>query len=429
MKYIKPKVANPYFEDLKVENIFLDQFMPDAPGDFVKVYLYSRYLAEAGEAMEPKELGGILGISEAGILEAWDHWEEVGAIKKRYIDGEGRLDFTVEFMNLKEQLYEEDEEGAEPPRLSSSGEDSHPKKVFGNETVKTLMGDIEKKLGRTLSVNELQGVISWVDDLGVAPEVILQGIDYCQGKGKTSFNYISAVIEGWNAQGLDTTDKVRSYIEEYDQKFVRYRRIMQSLGLSRNATEEERRIIDIWFDDMGYNMDKVLEACSTTAGISNPNIKYVNTVLTNWQSDAQKQGRDVNEKPAVTNTVLKEYYDYIREKADREAEERRREIYTKLPQIKEMDEKMRDIGIRLAKALLTKGEDNVKLSEELERLNEDRAICLVENNYDVNYTEPKYRCSNCNDTGIADMGGPCEACREVRRGEAEIWLKEREAAK
>ena len=89
---------------------------------------------------------------------------------------------------------------------------------------------------------------------------------------------------------------------------------------------------------------------------------------------------------------------------------------------------MREIGIRLAKSLLSKdGDQGANLNAQLERLNEDRAIARVENGYDVNYTDPRYRCKRCNDTGLAEMGGPCD-CREIRRGEAEIWLIEKEAA-
>ena len=32
--------------DTWVENIFISEFLPDAPGDFVKIYLYGRLQAE-----------------------------------------------------------------------------------------------------------------------------------------------------------------------------------------------------------------------------------------------------------------------------------------------------------------------------------------------------------------------------------------------
>ena len=56
-----------------------------------------------------------------------------------------------------------------------------------------------------------------------------------------------------------------------------------------NATEAERQMMDAWFDQMGYTMERVLEACNKTAGISSPNFNYVNKVLENWSSEAQRR--------------------------------------------------------------------------------------------------------------------------------------------
>ena len=114
--------------------------------------------------------------------------------------------------------------------------------------------------------------------------------------------------------------------------------------------------MDTWFDDIGYNMDKVLEACAKTAGISNPNIKYVDSVLRNWESEAKTQGRGVNEKKPVSARVLNEYFDLLRQKAEDEAEERRREVYERLPEIKEIDDKIKELGMKLSRALITNAE-------------------------------------------------------------------------
>lgn len=436
MKYMKSTIKDPYLADLFVENIFISEFMPDAPGEFVKIYLYGRFCAETGRSISDKEMTSQLGVSEDRIMEAWDYWESLGVIKKRYMDGEGRLDFVVEFVNLKELLYGEQEEKqarvVRTPSGQGSGKEGEEGRnsLFGNQVFKDLMKAIEKKLGRPLSTNELQKVISWIEDTKASPEVILEGVDYSIGKGKGNFQYISAVVEGWIGQGLNSLEEVKAHIEEFDQRFVRHRRVMQSLGLSRNPTEEERRIMDTWFDDMGYNMTKVLEACDKTAGISNPNIKYVNSVLVNKYEEAKKSGRDVNERQPVSQSVLRDYYNYLRGKADKEAEERKEEVYQKVPEIQEIDERMREIGINLAKALARRDDSAAEnLSQELSRLTEDRAIALVDNDYDVNYTDARYLCTTCNDTGIAEMGGPCHICRDARRAEAEVWLKEQEKTK
>lgn len=424
MNYFKINYKNPNFTDVNIESVFITEFMPDAPGDFVKVYLYAKALADREESLSPGEMAAVLELSENRVLEAWDHWESVGAVKKRYIDGEGKLDFAVEFISLKEQLLSRPASiPADAPKKVVEGKPTH--QAFGSEAVKELTGNIEKKLGRPLNVNELRKIISWVDDMGANPEVILQAVVYCAEKGKSNFNYITTVLEGWIGQGISSVDEAKNYIEEFDQRFVRHRRVMQALGQTRNATEEERRIMDVWFDEMGYNMERVLEACGRTAGINNPNIKYVDKVLSNWKNEAIKENRDVNKAKKVSNAALRDYYEYLREKADREAEERKAEVYARVPEIKKIDEEIQECGIKLVQAVSARDNtEGTRLNQELERLNEDKLFYLVENNFSVNYMDTKYLCTRCNDTGIAEMGGPCD-CMEKRRVEAEVWLEKR----
>ena len=145
MNFIKEKIKDFFLLDTKVENIFINEYMPSAPGDFVKVYLYASMYAEHGLEITEKAIAKQLGLSEEKVREAWEYWEERGVIKKRYFDTQGNVSFIVEFLSLKEQLYGKN---TAPVR----GEASRPKgdNVFGNPEVKVMFKDIENALGRTL---------------------------------------------------------------------------------------------------------------------------------------------------------------------------------------------------------------------------------------------------------------------------------------
>lgn len=333
MKYIKAKKRDMYLGDISLENIFINEFLPIAPGDFVKVYLYARLYAELGYPLDNAQIYNELGVDEKTIVEAWNYWEDMNAIKKRFY-GEGKADFAVEFVNLKELIY-----GTGKGEEQKDSQGVEPVSVFGSEAISTLMPKIEKILGRTLSSSDMQKVISWIDDVKATPEVVEKAVIYCSDRGKLSFKYIEKVIEEWTKIGIKTSEDVDNYLEENDQRHVRYRRVMKALGFSRNPSEEEQRLMDSWFDEMGFKMDKVLEACSKTAGISNPNLKYVNSILDNWRKEACKENRDVNEKKPVSRAVLNKYYDFLRKKAETDADARRKEIYKKLPKIREIEKK------------------------------------------------------------------------------------------
>ena len=185
--------------------------------------------------------------------------------------------------------------------------------------------------------------------------------------------------------------------------------------------------MDSWFDEMGFKMDKVLEACSKTAGISNPNLKYVNSILDNWRKEASEDNRGVNEKKPVSRAVLNKYYDFLRKKAETDADARRKEIYKKLPKIKEIEKSIHSLSAKLSGMMLY-GQDNGEsksLNDEMNMLYEERAIILTENNYDMDYMEERYKCNLCDDTGIMDTGERC-SCIEQRMIEAEEWQSQRE---
>lgn len=424
MEYIKEKTRDVYLLDSKIENIFINEYMPSAPGDFVKVFIYAAMYAEHGLDMDNGTMAKQLSLSEKRILEAWEYWEKTGAIRRLYPDRYRDGDFAVEFVNLKELLYGKNR----IPAKDGKNADAH-NNVFGDSVVKSMMIGIERALGRTLGSAEVTRVLAWLSDYGATPEIVLFGVKYCTEKHKDSFRYMEKVIRGWAGEGLLSEDQVREHLQETEKKYYLYKRVLKALGFTRNATEAEKAMMDNWFGPMGYNIDKVLEACTKTAGISSPNFNYVNRVLENWKEDAEKKGRDVNRKTIVTQAVLNRYYDYLREKAEREAEEHKREIYGKLPRITEIDEEIREIGSQLSKALLTgsSGEESRKIKKEMDRLLGERAFILTENNYEMDYTDIRYACEKCNDTGITDVGERC-SCVPQRTEEAELWLKEKECA-
>lgn len=426
MNFVKEKIKDFYLLDSRMENIFINEYMPGAPGDYVKVFLYASMYAEHGLSMSNETMAKQLGLEEKQILEAWEYWEKMGAVKKHYVNSSGKVDFTVEFVNLKELLYGKNTGPAKGEAEKKKEEDN----VFGNNAVKAMFSNIEKTLGRALSSGEISEIMSWLLDYGATPEVVFFGIKYCVEKNKTSLKYIEKVVKEWAADGLTTTDQISERLQELDEKYYRYRRVLKALGFTRNATETEREMMDTWFDQMGYSMERVLEACTKTAGISSPNFNYVNKVLENWKNDAENKGVDVNKKIVVTQGVLNQYYDFLRNKAEKEAEARKTEVYMKLPRIREIDDEIRKMSSQLSKALILGNaeEESKKINAVMDELATDRAVLLTENNYEMDYTDIKYACEKCNDTGITDLGERC-SCIKMRTEEAEVWVQKKQNEK
>jgi DnaD/phage-associated family protein len=422
MNFVKEKIKDFYLRDSQIENIFINEYMPTAPGDYVKVYIYGYMYAEFGLEMNDDVMAKQLGIPEKKISDAWNYWEKLGAVKKLYMDSEGSVDFTIEFVNLKELMYGKS-------TVAFKDESETETNIFGNDTVKKVFSEIEQKMARSLSSSEVSRILSWMTDAGIAPDVVLYGISYCLDKNKSSLKYMESVLKNWAAEGLNSVDAISEHLQEVDQRYYQYRRVLQALGFNRNATEAEKRMMDSWFDNMGYNMDRVLEACTKTVGISSPNFSYVNKVLLNWKNEAENRGDSVNKKVTVTQATLNQYYDYLRSKAAHEADVRTAEVYGKLPRIKEIDSKIQTLGSELSKTLILGSEEEkgLKIKQEMDQLAAERAVLLTDNNYEMDYTDIRYACDKCNDTGITDLGERC-TCVKERMDEAEVWQKTRKNA-
>lgn len=425
MNYIKGKIKDFYLLTSEIENIFLNEYMPGAQGDHVKVYLFGFMYAQQREEMSHETLARQLCLSLDQVDQAWTYWADMGVVKKhpRFEEKENacRLNYDVEFLHLREQMYRSPLT-AEQEETESYGEEND--ELLQNQDVKSLLADIQRITGRTISTVEAQEIHSWLTDLGTKPEVIRQAYSYCVNRGKSNVKYISKVVMQWTEQGFQTKEDVQKYLDEMDQRFGMQKRILQSLGMNRSATEAEKELMNRWFDEMHFSLERVLEACGRTVSISNPNLRYVNKILENWYQEARKEGRDVNKKITVTQTILNRYYEFLRKKEEKEAQERKELVYKKLPRIEQIDRMLAELGSNISRSLLSGGKrsDIEDIRRQMKELESERAVLLTENDFPIDYTDLKYSCEICRDTGITEDGRRC-TCTGKRTEEAEIWQK------
>lgn len=426
MSFKKAKVKDFYLFSTDVENIFINEYMPGAPGDYVKVYLYGLLYAQTGAAMDDATFAKQLRLPAEAIEKAWKYWEEMGIVRchRRENAADPQRICDVEFRNLRAMMYGSGETQPQDTAPESKTAERIADKLRNRE-VKDFILDLENCTGRLFDPQkELPEILSWEKDFHTSKELILKAFAYCSERQKTGLAYIKKVVMGWSERGLRTAEDVDAFLEEAGIRQARYKRVLQSLGMNRGATEAEKRMMDTWFEDMHYEMERVLEACDRTLSTTNPNLRYVNKVLENWYEEAKARGLDVNQKVTVTQAVLNKYYEFLRGQAEKKAQEHRQEVYQKLPRIEQIDTTRSELGSRLARGMLT-GMDaaqKAEIRQQMRGLEEERAFLLTENNYPIDYTDVRYSCEKCGDTGFDENGQRC-SCAGQRTGEAELWQK------
>lgn len=407
MEYRRDKIDNIFIYDTRVENIFISEYMAVAPGEYVKVYLLGLMYAESKQPVENRILASQLNMAPKDVASAWKYWADKGLVKIK--SERGNSDEVISFVNIREKMFGFGiEEGQEEPAEA--------------EGIQEVFNSIETKWGITLNGKEMEEIASWPDFFHVEISLIVKAVEYCSNKTNPNIRYMEKVVMGWSEKGLKTVEDAQRYLDENDQRYYCYRRIFKALGFNRNATEAERALMDSWFDEMKFAMDKILDACATTCGIGNPNLKYVDKVLRNWHNEGGPRTGNQEATP-VGQATLNSYYSYLRDEADRKAKERLEEVYRNIPRAKDIDGEISRLGARMTSALVGgKIDDYQRLEKTMDKLMAERAILLTENNYEMDYTDIKYRCEICKDTGLTDEGEKC-TCIKDRMEEARVWQK------
>lgn len=117
--------------------------------------------------------------------------------------------------------------------------------------------------------------------------------------------------------------------------------------------------------------------------------------------------------------ILKEY-ELIREKNKEILEQKKLELYNKLPRLKEIESEMVKLSIDITRAILNKSQNSDVLLEQLKKrqidLKIEKAEILSSHKYPVDYLELKYQCKHCKDTGFVD-GAKCSCLtrKEIER--------------
>ena len=395
MDFKKEIIKDFYLRDTHVENIFINEYMTQAPGDYVKVYLFALMYADFDTHMTNETIAKHLSMEDEDVLKAWTYWEKMGVIRKYYAKPGDKFRYQVEFLNLKALAYGKKQkarkqDGAVPDRL---------KGLMDNDDIREMYGEIERITGRLFEGKEPAEILSWITDYNATPEMIVCAYSYCvKKKSHSNHKYVAAVVKEWVNQGLKTVDQIEDYLEETDNRHYLYKRILRALGFLRNATEEEKRIMDTWFDQMGFNIDRVLDACKKTTGISNPNINYINSVLKAWSNGQERTSPHAEEGKGGAGSIARvmRSYEELRAQHEAEAEERRARVYAKIPRVREIEEDARDIGLQISKVMLS-GAPDVKsrikaMKERVDRLNEEKAYLMTENNFTIDYMDMMYDC-------------------------------------
>lgn len=438
-RLINEKEKDVFLYDTRVANLFINELLPKAPGDYVKVYLFGLMYAQMNYEMDLETMGHDLDMSVEEVQQAFEYWARHGVVK--IYPAEDGENFEIEYKRLVQMLYGSGGTGQKEERPQESRESieiaDRRTEMLNDEEVRMLFKQYEQATGRMLSSKELDKLRDAIRVYNIPTEVYSYAIQYCKEIEKYSIDYINKVALRWTEEGCRNTEDVKKLLDRHSQRNAHYNAIFREMGFHRTPNPADREMMAKWFDEWGYTIKEVLDACRKTAGQREPSLKYVNKVLENqiYKSggiDPAKfysaDGADRNEKPParVSKQVLKEYFEYLQADSIRKQDARNDEVCAKLPEMRGIYQMIQDANHELLNLNLVRGskEKRAELRERMRELDEEKRRLLVQNGYSEDYLERQYKCRMCKDTGTTEDGRVC-VCNAVRAEEAFQWMREK----
>lgn len=122
----------------------------------------------------------------------------------------------------------------------------------------------------------------------------------------------------------------------------------------------------------------------------------------------------------MANNTLKDLlkeYDQKKLKAELDFEERKRNIYSKIPKLQEIDNEINSMALKTMKSILnTNSSENIDfLKNKIDDLKKKKEKILKENNIDLNKFKPIYECTKCNDTGYIFRENKSYLCNCIKQ--------------
>lgn len=333
-----------------VSDIFIDQYMPKANGEFVKVYLYLLRATGSGAGIATiSEIADHFSNTEADIIRALNYWASEGILQVQtgadgQIIGINLCSLSVSGMQAAQSnIQSAVADNAAQNNLQNSVVNNAAQNILQNSvvnnaaqnisTVNTRMHDsvveklksqtpdkaassqkeytldeikefrknpdiselffiIETYLKHTLSSTDTNMVLYWLDELHFSTDLVEYLVEYCITKGHSSLRYMNKVALGWADAGIKTVDQAKDDAAAHSQI---YYSVMKALGITgRNLVDSEVSLINKWVGEYGFDIELVKAACSKTiSAIQKPSFEYTDSILANWRKKDVHTLKDV----------------------------------------------------------------------------------------------------------------------------------------
>ncbi len=297
-----------------VSNIFIDEYMPKANGEFIKIYLLLLRLVNTGcDDLSISMIADKFNMLEADVVRGLKFWSKQHLLSLS-LDLDGNIS-GIKLEALNSNRYIVRKFSGKPETLAAASGEVLPaavpatsgvivpvKKRYSardissfsdNENFSQLTFLAETYLGKTLNTSDINSILYMLDDLKLDSGFIEYIMETCISSGKKSLSSIEK-------QAVDYFKRNINNIEDAKADAKLHMDICQSIykvfGLApKNPLKKEMSYITKWKDDFGFSDDIIIEACERTMEYTHTaSFPYADKILLDWSKNKVTSMDDIN---------------------------------------------------------------------------------------------------------------------------------------
>lgn len=311
-----------------IQNAFIDQYMPHANGEFVKVYLYLLRCANTGRDLSLSSIADVFEHTEKDIQRALLYWEKQQLLRIQMAPN-GTLS-ALTFLEISPTPVSETQRSryqaaAEPAEYSEPDSSDNTEYLDFSSRMKNRSADpsesvsaktaeavaskkgassreqkdmqqiifiAEQYLQRPVTPSEQNDFIYYYDELHFSADLIEYLLEYCISKGSGSRHYMRKVALSWAESGISTVMQAKQETNLFNKNYFT---IFHAFGIKgRNPAPAEQEVMSRWLNDFKFPMEIILEACSRTISQTHqPSFQYADRILSKWKKSGVRSLEDI----------------------------------------------------------------------------------------------------------------------------------------
>lgn len=174
-----------------------------------------------------------------------------------------------------------------------------------------LVSEVQRRLGKILSSDDLLKLLGIYDGLGLPPEVILILVSYCIGETATKYGgrlptmrYIEKAAYTWEREGIFSIEEAEEYLKRTEARKSAVGEISAVLQIrGRELTKTERGYVCGWIG-MGFSPE-VVEAAYDKTVLKTGKLSwgYLNSILKSWHEKGLYTLREIEAREKDFSTA------------------------------------------------------------------------------------------------------------------------------